>query len=165
MKIDSFTGSRYHYEAPTKKSIQYFITDRKYLTLISPFKNKNFDIEKNLVITLGQMSFEEYLLSKKIDSTAFKSGELSLWQNWQVEFEQVHPHSFTAQKLYLINPLRRKYPLATDIKQAELPGAAKTTAPLGVEQETAVKTGELPKPNSTKPAIPKPIVRPKPKTN
>lgn len=57
------------------------------------------------------MTFDEYLIGKHIDSATFKSTEEPLWQNWKNEFEQLHPKSFTAQKLYLINPIRRKYPL------------------------------------------------------
>ena len=63
------------------------------------------------------MNFEAYLVSKKIDSDAFKQAEKDLWLLWQVEFEQLHPNSFTAQKLYLINPVRRKYPLKVELKK------------------------------------------------
>jgi hypothetical protein len=57
------------------------------------------------------MTFEDYLISKKIDAKAFKAGELTLYENWDLEFMQMHPRSFTAQKLYLINPIRLKYTL------------------------------------------------------
>lgn len=57
------------------------------------------------------MNFEQYLLDKKINSEAFKSGEPARWEEWLGEFEQINPKSFTAQKLYLINTIRRKYPL------------------------------------------------------
>lgn len=50
------------------------------------------------------------MISKKIDSDQFKENEAHLWDAWKVLFEQVHPKSFTAQKLYLINAIRRKYP-------------------------------------------------------
>lgn len=53
--------------------------------------------------------FEAYLVSKRIDSAAFRSAEPDLWQAWKNEFEQMHPNSFTVQKLNLINPVRRKY--------------------------------------------------------
>lgn len=55
------------------------------------------------------MTFEEYLISKKINSEAFKIAEPLLWQEWHGLFDQMSPASFTAQKLYLINPIRRKY--------------------------------------------------------
>ena len=59
------------------------------------------------------MTFEEYLISKKIDSQAFQQTENERWNEFKNLFEQVHPNSFTAQKLYLINPIRRKFPLQT----------------------------------------------------
>lgn len=57
------------------------------------------------------MTFEEYLTNKKIDSVAFKKEEMILWQKFNLLFEQMHPNSFTMQKLNLINGIRRKYPL------------------------------------------------------
>jgi len=57
------------------------------------------------------MSFEEYLLSKKINALAFKSADPEQWEKWQQEFSRIHPNSFTTRNLYLINPIRRKYPL------------------------------------------------------
>lgn len=61
------------------------------------------------------MSFEEYLISKKIDAALLKEAEPALWQEWEELFEQMSPASFTSQKLYLINPLRRKYILKETI--------------------------------------------------
>lgn len=57
------------------------------------------------------MTFEEYLSTKKIDSSAFKSAEPILWEKFRELMEQMHPKSFTMQKLNLINGIRRKYPL------------------------------------------------------
>jgi hypothetical protein len=57
------------------------------------------------------VNFEKYLSDKKIDGSAFKAAEPGLWEEWKREFDQLHPNSFTAQKLYLINNIRRKYPL------------------------------------------------------
>ena len=57
------------------------------------------------------MTFDEYLINKKIDSAAFKAAEPSRWKEWQDLFGQLSEQSFTAQKLYLINPVRRKYQL------------------------------------------------------
>ena len=57
------------------------------------------------------MVFEEYLEQKNINSEKF------LWENpehfheLKVLFNQMNPDSFTAQKKFLINPLRRKYQL------------------------------------------------------
>ena len=59
------------------------------------------------------MNFEEYLISKKIDSQAFKTAESAMWNEWNGLFDQMSADSFTAQKLYLINSIRRKYLLKT----------------------------------------------------
>jgi hypothetical protein len=63
------------------------------------------------------VNFDEYLMDKKINSAAFKTAEMARWEEWQREFEQLHPHSFTTQKLYLINTIRRKYPLTESQKK------------------------------------------------
>ena len=88
-------------------------------------------------------TFEAYLISKKVDSDAFKKAEPDLWKSWKDEFEQMHPNSFTVQKLNLINPIRRKYQLTVS---AEEKNSAEPAAP------------------SSKPVVPKPgrpIIRPK----
>ena len=56
-------------------------------------------------------TFEFYLSSKRISFDDFKSAEPLLYAEWKKIFEQIHPDSFTAQKKFLINPIRRKYPL------------------------------------------------------
>lgn len=83
--------------------------------------------------------FEEYLKSKKIDASAFKEGEAALWENWLQLFSAVSPASFNQQKLFLINNIRRKYPLKEEI-QAE---------------STAQKASVKPKPKFKIPARPK----------
>lgn len=65
------------------------------------------------------MTFEEYLSSKKIDASRFKKSEAAQFEEWQTVFEQMHPESFTAQKLFLINPLRRRFPMKDEIVKAE----------------------------------------------
>ena len=55
--------------------------------------------------------FELYLSEKKIDSQAFQKEEPEKWQEFLKLFSQVHPASFTVQKKFLINDLRRLYPL------------------------------------------------------
>jgi hypothetical protein len=89
------------------------------------------------------VNFEAFLISKKIDSTAFQSAERQVFDQWKTEFEQMHPSSFTVQKLNLINPIRRKYPLKIVAEQA----------PVSATEVAA------PKP------VAKPVVRPKPKMN
>ncbi|MFN3848374.1 MAG: hypothetical protein ACK4NY_03045 [Spirosomataceae bacterium] len=55
------------------------------------------------------MTFSEYLISKKIDEAKFQKAEAERFAEWKNLFEQLHPESFTAQKKFLINPIRRKY--------------------------------------------------------
>lgn len=55
------------------------------------------------------MTFEEYLVSKKIDSNKFHTSEPERFEEWKYLFEQMHAESFTAHKKFLINPTRRKY--------------------------------------------------------
>lgn len=75
-------------------------------------------------------SFEEYLESKKIDSDRFRQAEPELWGTWQREFGEMHPNSFTMQKLNLINPIRRKYKLvAAPPEKKETPQTTATPAP------------------------------------
>lgn len=102
------------------------------------------------------MDFEAYLVSKKIDSNLFRSQESLLWNAWKTEFEQLHPNSFTAQKLYLINPVRRKYPLK--IEKA-VPSAVVT------ENNPEVRQPAETPPPAVKPAVPRPVFKPKPKTS
>lgn len=105
------------------------------------------------------MNFEAYLSSKKIDSDAFKKAEPLLWDSWRKEFEQVHPNSFTAQKLYLINPLRRKYlqaivALPEVLKSVE----AKLPEPKDIPIANENTDTEIAKP---KPVVARPVVKPK----
>jgi hypothetical protein len=60
------------------------------------------------------MDFEEYLNQKKIDSQAFSIGDPVRFDEFKFLFEQMHPNSFTAQKLFLINEIRRKFPVGKD---------------------------------------------------
>ncbi len=55
------------------------------------------------------MSFEDYLITKKIDEHKFRQQEPGRFREWKIEFEQLHPESFTTRKKFLINEVRRKY--------------------------------------------------------
>jgi hypothetical protein len=90
------------------------------------------------------MTFSEYLVSKKIDSEKFRQADPAQWQAWAELFAQLHPNSFTAQKLYLINPIRRKYPLPAD---APTPGTQ--SAPQRPAVKIKPKTGSHVPPDST----------------
>ncbi|MFN8347203.1 MAG: hypothetical protein U0X91_19530 [Spirosomataceae bacterium] len=55
------------------------------------------------------MTFEQFLIIKKIDITAFRQHESERFHEWETLFAQLHPESFAAQKKFLINDIRRKY--------------------------------------------------------
>ncbi|MHA8066836.1 hypothetical protein V7S76_09145 [Aquirufa sp. ROCK2-A2] len=59
------------------------------------------------------MEFDNYLASKKIDASSFKEKELDRYNVWKIEFEMMHETSFTDQKKFQINKIRRKYTLAS----------------------------------------------------
>jgi hypothetical protein len=65
------------------------------------------------------MTWEEYCISKKIDSEAFRVEETILWTELKTIFEQVHPNSFTEQKKFLINDIRRKYRMKEEVKKEQ----------------------------------------------
>ncbi|MEJ1238958.1 hypothetical protein WBG78_12565 [Chryseolinea sp. T2] len=75
------------------------------------------------------MDFESYLTSKRIDSARFQAAEPEVWQSWRSDFGQMHPNSFTVQKLNLINPIRRKYQLTVvDPPKVTAPEAARVAS-------------------------------------
>ncbi|WP_020606957.1 hypothetical protein [Spirosoma spitsbergense] len=55
------------------------------------------------------MTFDDYLAQKKIDADRFQQAEPERFSEWQREFAQMHPESFTVQKKFLLNDTRRKY--------------------------------------------------------
>jgi hypothetical protein len=57
------------------------------------------------------MEFSDYLAQKNICSTSFLAGDPSLFQTWTTAYNLLHPNSFTEQNKFIINKIRRKYPL------------------------------------------------------
>lgn len=57
------------------------------------------------------VSFEEYLIQKNIDRQKFKTAEPGRYAEWEALFDSIHPDSFTNQKKFLINDVRRLYML------------------------------------------------------
>lgn len=74
------------------------------------------------------MNFRTYLISKKIDPEKLKSAETETYRSFNMLFSQMHPDSFTAQKLFLINKLRRKY-LLEKVPEAAVAQAPKKMKP------------------------------------
>lgn len=65
------------------------------------------------------MTFPDYLTQKNIDAAAFERAEPTLYADWQRLFAQVHPESFTLQKKFFINDIRRKYQRLADQRLAD----------------------------------------------
>ncbi len=57
------------------------------------------------------ISFKEYCDDKKINAEIFEKKDNALYKELSELFLKVHPQSFTVQKKFLINKIRRKYPL------------------------------------------------------
>lgn len=76
------------------------------------------------------MTFEDYLRDKKIDGTAFQKGNPSLWKEWSLLFDEMSVVSFTARKLYMINPLRRQYVLKELFPSQQPAGSPETSKPV-----------------------------------
>ena len=56
-------------------------------------------------------NFETYLINKNIDAQKFKNQENDFYCKWENDFEFINEQSFTQQKLFLINNIRKKYKL------------------------------------------------------
>ena len=63
---------------------------------------------------MEELTFKEYLHKKKIDAIAFAKARSEEYAALKKEFDQLHPDSFTAQKLFIINPIRREFPFKAD---------------------------------------------------
>jgi hypothetical protein len=94
------------------------------------------------------MNFLEYLQSKKIDAAAFQHAEADMFKTWQTEFDQMHPNSFTIQKLNLINPIRRRFQLK------EIPPTP--PSPSATSSEPSM-------PSAPSKPVMRPMIKPKPK--
>lgn len=62
--------------------------------------------------------FKTWLKLKKIDPKSFASAEMERFMELKKLFDQVHPNSFTAQKLFIINEIRRKYPFQEEVEKS-----------------------------------------------
>ena len=75
---------------------------------------------------MEELTFEDYCKKKKINPDLFLKAEPTRFQEWKTIFDQVHPDSFTEQKKFLINPIRKQYLL---IELSEEKVASSTVAP------------------------------------
>lgn len=63
------------------------------------------------------MNLNSYLVSKKIDADALLKKEPELYRSFEMMLDQMHPDSFTAQKLFVINKLRRQFPFQEKVEE------------------------------------------------
>lgn len=74
------------------------------------------------------MEWETYLEQKKINAAAYRKGNPEQYEEFEKYFLQLSPNSFTSQKLFLINRIRRQYPLVQ--AEPEKPAAKPAARPL-----------------------------------
>ena len=105
------------------------------------------------------MLFEEFFKKKKIDLAALQKDESALYAEFETHFEQMGEKSFDHTKKYWFNKLRRRFPLAPEIKTEKVhmanPIAEQTVTESLIEAVTAApKLGFAPKfkANLAKPA-------------
>lgn len=55
------------------------------------------------------MTFNEYLTGKKIDAELFAMADPVTYAEWAGLYMQMNAGSFTVQKKFLLNTIRRKY--------------------------------------------------------
>ena len=70
------------------------------------------------------MTFEEYLIKKRINKVAFEAGEPARYVAWQEMYEQMHPNSFYIAVKMQVNNVRLRYHLAEE----DIPKPAPATA-------------------------------------
>lgn len=61
------------------------------------------------------MKFEEFCAIKKIDALSFEKSEKLYYADLKEIFEQISVSSFTQQKMFIINKIRRKHQLKNSI--------------------------------------------------
>lgn len=67
------------------------------------------------------MSFEEFLIKKKIDPVQLQSAEPSLFSEFRSHYSQMGEKSFDHSKKFWFNKLRRSYHLKEDPKVLKVP--------------------------------------------
>lgn len=65
------------------------------------------------------LTFDEYLIQKNIDREQFQAAEPDRYREWDTLFSEIHPDSFTLQKKFFINDVRRRYLLNDPNKKTD----------------------------------------------
>jgi hypothetical protein len=107
-----------------------------------------------------EQEFEDYLRKKKIDPEAFRMNEPETYVSFRDQFLHIHPDSFTMQKLYLINLLRRKYYFQNEVAapagsvKAKAKPVVRKPSSAGKATESSKASKPLVKPKTSKPVVP-----------
>jgi hypothetical protein len=64
------------------------------------------------------MTFKDYLISRRIDPSAFAKNEPRRYREFGQLYDQVHIRSFIMQKLFVLNMLRKNYPYSPSEEEA-----------------------------------------------
>lgn len=83
------------------------------------------------------VDFISYCKDKKIDPVLFQAAENERFKEWEQIFDKTGPISFTQQKLFMINNIRRKYKLEKQVETIE-------NKPIIEDQETKPKINMKP---------------------
>ncbi len=83
------------------------------------------------------LTFDEFFKKKRIDLIALQQAEAALFAEFKVHYEQMGEKSFDHTKKYWFNKIRRKFPLAPEVKTEK----AHTANPLA-EQTITESLGE-----------------------
>lgn len=109
------------------------------------------------------MTFKDYLISRRIDPSAFAKNEPRRYREFGLLYDQVHIKSFVMQKLFILNSLRTQYP---HTGPEDKPGTETKTTP---KAKPMIKKPQAGKPKMAKPGVksaagtPKPVIGAKPK--
>ncbi len=118
------------------------------------------------------MTFKDYLISRKIDPSAFAKSEPRRYREFGLLYDQVHLKSFVMQKLFILNGLRHQYPFKEDENEVVAAGKPKVSAKPVMKKSPNPAVGAKPKVAGPKPTIkpkaggvsgakPKPSIKPK----
>ncbi len=98
------------------------------LALFIPFKKRKPAIPHTSTYIYTMTEFAAYLTGKKIDPEKFEKGDPSTYAEYQSQFAEMHPASFTSQKLFIINNLRISYPITNEHGEVE-PSVSRSSKP------------------------------------
>ncbi|PVY44158.1 hypothetical protein C8E01_101524 [Pontibacter virosus] len=83
------------------------------------------------------MTFEEYLIKKRINREAFAAEDPARYQAWESMYAQMHPNSFYVAVKMVLNNVRLRYHL----REEDVPRPATTAAPRPAARRAAAPAG------------------------